>query len=113
MNLKFPKALRLKTKEQLQQAFQNTSKISARNFAIFSKPNKLYYPRLGIIITKRAVRSAVNRNRLKRIIRESFRLQQKNIAGKDIIFLAYKGLDKIAREELKECLTKKWQQLSH
>jgi ribonuclease P protein component len=49
------------------------------NFQIYKRPNSLEQHRLGVIIPKKQVPLAVNRNRLKRQIRELFR---KNIIAK-------------------------------
>ncbi len=48
-------------------------------------PNGLGYGRLGMIVPKRLVVSAVKRNRIKRLIRECFRQRQSELAGLDII----------------------------
>lgn len=42
-------------------------------------------PRLGIVVAKRNVKLAVKRNKLKRMIRESFRLQQQLLMGLDVV----------------------------
>lgn len=41
--------------------------------------------RLGIVVAKRNVKLAVDRNKLKRQIRESFRQQQLTLAGLDVV----------------------------
>ncbi|MXS83216.1 ribonuclease P protein component [Nitrosomonas oligotropha] len=40
---------------------------------IYMKPNEFEYARLGLIVSKRIERSAVKRNKIKRILRETFR----------------------------------------
>ena len=106
MLFSYPKKLRLKNREQIQHAFYKAKKISCRKFSFFFKPNNLNYPRLGLIIGKKAIQHAVQRNRFKRIVKESFRLQQHDLNGLDLIFVAYKGLDKISNEDFKQCLEK-------
>ena len=44
------------------------------------------------MIGKKSVKLSVERNRLKRQIRESFRLNQDNLVGWDIVVVARKGL---------------------
>jgi ribonuclease P protein component len=41
--------------------------------------------RLGLLVSKREARSAVARNRIKRRIREAFRLEQAGLAGLDVL----------------------------
>lgn len=45
---------------------------------IYAKPNKINYPRLGLIVAKKVARRAVDRNRVKRHLRESFRVNRHN-----------------------------------
>lgn len=52
-----------------------------------SKP----WARLGIVVAKKNVKLAVARNRLKRIVRESFRLQQQSLHGLDIVVVIKKN----------------------
>jgi len=65
-------------------------------------------PRLGLVIAKKNVRLAVERNRIKRIARESFRLQQYQLPGVDAVVLARRGLDKLTNDELHKLFNKQW-----
>jgi len=53
-------------------------------FTLLVKANELGVPRLSVIIPKRAVPLAVNRNRMKRQIREWFRMHQERLGSQDI-----------------------------
>ncbi|UJP06542.1 MAG: ribonuclease P protein component [Nitrosomonas sp.] len=48
--------------------------VNGNFIQVFIKPNELGHARLGLIISKRIERRAVKRNRIKRIVRENFRL---------------------------------------
>lgn len=65
---------------------------------LYSLPNGLAYARLGLIVPKRLARRAVDRNRLRRLIREAFRLSQTACTGRDIVFRLVKpqGSDAIS-----------------
>ena len=54
------------------------NKVSGDFLQIHAKPNSLGYSRLGLIVAKKIVRRAVVRNRVKRILREVFRMSQLN-----------------------------------
>ena len=49
------------------------------------RPNDLSHARIGLSISAKAVGNAVSRNRIKRVIRESFRLHQKQLPNIDIV----------------------------
>ncbi|MEW5769212.1 MAG: ribonuclease P protein component [Pseudomonadota bacterium] len=48
-------------------------------------PNRAGFARLGMIVPKKLVSTAVRRNRIKRLLREWFRLNQEDLPGLDII----------------------------
>ena len=49
-------------------------------------------PRLGMLVSKREARSAVVRNRIKRRIREAFRLEQERLGALDLLVRPPQGL---------------------
>jgi ribonuclease P protein component len=53
--------------------------------AVYKRENRLEISRLGMIVSKRLLPRAVQRNRVKRMIRESFRHQFSGIGGMDIV----------------------------
>jgi ribonuclease P protein component len=57
-------------------------------FSVRAKPNALAHPRLGLAIAVKTLGSAVARNRLRRQIRESFRVQQHELPSVDIVVAA-------------------------
>lgn len=67
--------------------------------------------RLGLAIAKKHVRLAVDRNRVKRLIRESFRRQRNSLKGLDIVVLARPGIEKVDNPTLFASLQQHWQRL--
>jgi ribonuclease P protein component (EC 3.1.26.5) len=111
--LTFNKSDRLLNSGDFSTVFDNAPiKASHPNFLILAKPNLLGRPRLGLIIAKKNIRLSVNRNQLKRLIRQSFRLKQHNIPAIDAIVLARRGGDQIANSELLNILEKLWKRVA-
>jgi len=108
-NLSFPKQARLLNSSDFTAVF-NDAVIKAPHpcFLILARPNTLNYPRLGLIIAKKNVRLAVQRNRIKRLIRESFRLEQHHLTSIDAIVLARRECEQICNEQLTKVLGKLW-----
>ncbi|MFT3929298.1 MAG: ribonuclease P protein component [Spongiibacteraceae bacterium] len=112
--LGFPKALRLLTPADFKQVFDAADlRVSNKEMLILARPNRLNRPRLGLVIAKKHIRLATQRNRIKRVIRESFRVQQQTLTnhGVDAIVLARSGLDKLDNPALHTLLRQLWQQL--
>ena len=107
----FGKQQRLLTPRDFRQVFQNaTYKVSSKDLLILAYINRSPTARLGLVIAKKHVRRANQRNRIKRIIRESFR-HQRLFTGLDLVVLARGALDQRSNEELFQLLAQLWQQL--
>ena len=87
-------------------------KVKAGNLLLLVKPNTLSYPRLGLAIAKKQVKLAVQRNRVKRLTRESFRQHSDSLPCIDMILLVYKEIDRVDNKELHQWLESLWQQLT-
>lgn len=107
---KFTKAQRLLNKAQFQHVFSNAKKIEGKELFFLVRKNTLSYPRLGLAISKKSVNKAHDRNRIKRIIRESFRTSP--LPSYDVIALARKGLDELSNESIHAKLQRIWQRLN-
>ena len=87
-------------------------KASCPQMLLLARFNRLKYPRLGLVIAKKHVKQAVDRNRLKRQIRESFRLRQHDLPNIDIVVLARAGCASLDNNSFHHILEKQWQRLS-
>jgi len=67
--------------------------------------------RLGVTVSRKVSRRAVDRNRIKRQIRESFRTHQAGLDGCDIVVTAQAGAAQVATDMLRKSLEKHWDRL--
>ncbi len=59
---------------------------------IKNKLNKFNYPRIGVIIKKKYIKLSVKRNKIRRIIYETFRLKQHKIKNIDYLLILNKNI---------------------
>jgi ribonuclease P protein component len=115
VQFRFSKALRLLTPADFKQVFDRAElRVSSKELLILARINCFDHPRLGLVIAKKHVRRAVQRNRIKRVIRERFRQQQAALLGTrgiDTIVLARGGIDKLDNAALQHLLDGLWHQL--
>jgi ribonuclease P protein component len=108
----FSREKRLLTPRQFKAVFDSPNgKAPGKNVLLLARNNELGHPRLGLVIGKKSVKLSVERNRLKRQIRESFRLNQDNLVGWDIVVVARKGLGDLDNVELARQFGKLWKRL--
>lgn len=105
----FDKSRRLLNSSDFSVVFDNPPyKASHAQVLLLAKASNTPKCRLGLVIAKKNIKHAVDRNRLKRLIRESFRLKQHNLPAIDAIVLARRGADKLSNAELFSILDKLW-----
>lgn len=71
---RFPRDLRLRNSGDFRIVYDTGRRYQGRLMAIFVRPNGLEGHRLGITASRKLARHAVDRNRMKRLLRETFRL---------------------------------------
>lgn len=64
---------RLVNKADFDRVFADSQRARTDYVLVMARPNQAGFPRLGMIIAKRLLARAVDRNRVKRCVRESFR----------------------------------------
>lgn len=109
----FSREKRLLTPRHFKAVFDSpTGKVPGKNLLLLARDNDLDHPRLGLVIGKKSVKLSVERNRLKRLMRESFRLHQDSLVGWDIVIVARKGLGDLQNPELIQHFGKLWKRLA-
>lgn len=102
----FPPFRRIRERHDFQKTFRRGKRLYSPFYILYYRFNNLNHARLGVITSKRNVRKAVQRNTVKRMAREVFRLNQKDFFGIDIVLVAQKKANEATKEELEECLKK-------
>jgi ribonuclease P protein component len=76
----FPRSARLLKPADFKQVFIKSSASTDRYFKILARPNGKTSSRLGLAVSRKVDKRAVGRNRIKRIVRESFRRAFETVA---------------------------------
>jgi ribonuclease P protein component len=105
----FKRIQRILNKAEYDYVFKKAQKIVTSDFIVLYRSNNLGHARLGLALSKKMIAKAHDRNRVKRLIRESFRLRQ--LPDLDIIFLAKPGVAKQDNSVFYTKLSKTWDQL--
>lgn len=87
------------------------ARASHRNLLLLARRNDKGIHRLGLVIAKKNLRLAVQRNRVKRLAREFFRHLPPGDPGLDVVLLARRGLGELDNAELSSILQQQWQKL--
>lgn len=105
----FKKTQRLLTKADFSRVFDEATKLSTSSFIMLYKENKLGHARVGFAISKKAVAKSHDRNRIKRLLRESFR--QTLLPAVDIVCLAKHGVLNQSNSQLNTQISKAWEKI--
>lgn len=109
--LSFPKSSRLLTPKDYAGVFDNVQiRVPHRNFLILATLNTQGHARIGLVFSKKNLKLAVQRNRVKRRVRETFRLQT-DYPAMDIVVLGRRGLADVDNEVLNPLLDDLWSRL--
>ena len=110
----FTKKQRLLNKYDFSPVFDDAPlRASNEHLLILCRLNAEQYThaRLGLVIAKKHVRRAHERNRIKRFARETFRLNQHKLPKIDAIVLARKGADTLTNQQLQQAFNGLWKRI--
>lgn len=107
----FKRHARLLKAAEFSRVFNNAHRSSDRLLTILAVNNDLEHPRLGLAISKKNAKRAVDRNRIKRIIRESFRLHQADLPAADFVVMAKPVTKQASNAEIFSSLEMHWNRL--
>lgn len=98
-NFHFPRRFRISRQEGFSGLLQERPLLN-RWFAVHTRSNKSGCARLGLSVGKRHIPGAAQRSRLKRKIRETFRLQVRSGLQQDVVVRLRRPIDKTEQSQV-------------
>ena len=102
---------RLHTPQEFGRVFADPVRSTDKFFTVLARASTHDVARLGLTISRRVAKRAVDRNRLKRLARESFRTQR-SLPAWDFVVLAKPGADQSERDALRSSLDRHFERLT-
>jgi len=96
---------------EYKRVFSRPKRSADAFFTVLAMVSARQPARLGLAISKKQASRAVDRNRLKRLIRESFRHHRKELAGLDLVVMARRPALDAGNSRLFRSLRNHWQEL--
>ena len=110
--LRFGAELRLRSKLQFDAIYASGRRLDDRFFGLRIKANGAGHPRVGLAVAVKTAGNAVARNRLRRLVRESFRLAQHTLPAVDIVVAAKFPASEAPATTLRASLATLWQRVA-
>jgi len=123
----FPRSARLLKPADFKQVFKQSHASTDRYFKVLARPNGIAISRLGLAVSRKVDKRAVGRNRIKRVVRESFRQAFQTVspgptgihgtpssgAGLDLVVLPRPLCASICNRQLRQSLENHWVRLQN
>ena len=109
----FPAAVRLRTPGDFKTVFKRNIRSHDRYFTVLAHRTDDGPARLGMAVSRKACGNAVVRNRVKRLIRESFRRRATRLGAVDLVVIVKPGAGTIAAPTLLASLAHHWQTIQN
>lgn len=105
---KFSRGMKMNKPGDFTRVFRQAKRAGGGGLTVLTVRNSVGHPRLGLAVAKKHIKLAVNRNRLKRIIRESFRQHQSGFENIDIVVLSRADVVKRPSKQIWTALEQHW-----
>ena len=109
---RFPPSHRLRSPNQFKRAYAQGKRLANEHFTVSAVPNDLAGARLGMSIAARNLRRAVDRNRIRRLIRESFRMHHHHLPCVDLVIGARSSVAMTDNASLACALQRLWDKVA-
>jgi len=103
---------RLKSRPQFDQVFDHKCTSRDKFFVVYARPNNEQVSRLGLVVSRRVSARAVDRNRIKRQIREDFRLSTNELEELDYVVVARAAALKETGTAIRASLQQHWKRIN-
>jgi ribonuclease P protein component len=107
-SFRFRRRNRLLNAAAFGRVFEDASRSRDKWFTVLCRHNGGHEARLGLAISKKNCRKATSRNTIKRIVRESFRQHQAELAGLDVVVINQPAATSASRRQLFDSLAAHW-----
>ncbi len=111
LGVDFPRESRLLRPAEYRSVFSHPVRSTDNYFTVLCRPSGRTTPRLGLAVSKKNSRLAIDRNRIKRVIRESFRHNKGTLGGIDYVVLSRFGVNRVSNKTLFNSLERHWEKL--
>ena len=99
---RLPKQAKLVKTDDFSSVFNLRKRIANKHLVMRYRPNDKSGPRLGLIVAKKIAKLAVQRNYMRRVLRELFRLRQHELPAVDVVIQVQRVFDKPDFIEVKQ-----------
>ena len=106
--LTFPPSHRLLKSREYRFVFDDNRRHADAIAVVMGRPSGRDHARLGITVSKKVSKRAVDRNRIKRQIRESFRAIQSGLKPLDYVVIARGRSAKASNADIREAMARHW-----
>jgi ribonuclease P protein component len=110
--LAFSMQQRLRRKADFDAVHARGVRVADEYFAVIARANALGHARLGLAVSVKTAGGGVSRNRIRRLVREAFRLHQHVLPAADIVVSARQRARGATRRELRASVEGLWKKIS-
>ena len=107
----FPRTARLRKSREFA-ALRGGQRLACRHYHAEFRPTELPTARMGLVVSKRVSKRAVDRNRIKRLARDAFRRWRGRLPHVDLVLIARPSAKLISGPELLQDLDTLWRRLA-